>query len=157
MTVRFSATLLTYGEDSSPGWFGDVVTFADGSLYQGADRVALLVEHDGRREVAGYAVSVWTEGAVVLGEFETLDTPTGRQVEAELAAGVRMDVSVGVLVDESAAEPLDPSDESWFAPLRETVTSADLVETSTCLRGRMPSAAVDPESISTTPSEGTAA
>lgn len=151
--MKFVATLLTYGEDSSPGWFGDVVTFADGSLYQGADTVALLVEHDARREVAGRALSVWVEDGVVKGEFETIDTPAGQYVATELAAGVRMDVSVGVIIDESHAEPLDPADDSWFAPLRETVTSADLVETSTCLRGRMPSARV--ESITT--EEGTAA
>lgn len=153
--MRFTATLLTYGEDSSPGWFGDVVTFAEGSLYQGADNVALLVEHDTRREVAGRALSVWVEDGVVRGEFETLDNPAGRSVEAELSAGVRMDVSVGVLIEDSYAEPLDPEDSSWFAPLRETVTSADLVETSTCLRGRMPSARV--ESITTPTDEGTAA
>lgn len=151
--MRFTAVLLTYGEDSSPGWFGDVVTFAPGSLFLGAESVALFTEHDTRREVAGRSLAVWTEeDGTVRGDFETLDNPAGRSLAGELTAGVRTDVSVGVLIQESEAEPLDPTDASWFAPIRETVLSADLVETSTCLRGRMPSARV--ESIT---EEGTAA
>lgn len=142
--MRITATLLTYGEDSTPDGWGDVVTFAADSLYtDDRQAVPLMLEHQAHAVAVGYATRVWTEADVVMGEFDILDTPLGLAVQAELAANVRMDVSVGVLMDSYTAEQLDPEDESWLAPQRLTVSLADLVETSLCLRGRMPSAQVD--------------
>lgn len=153
--MRITATLLTYGEDSSPDMWGDVVTFAPDSLYLPDDqRVPLMVEHYRAMTAAGVMVEAYTEGDRVVGVFDLLDTDTGRAAALELAADVRRDVSVGVYFDPDGytVEPLDPSDDSWLAPMRVTVSSADLAETSLCLRGRMPSARV--ESIET---EGTPA
>lgn len=146
MPVRLTATLLRFGEDSSPDMWGDVVTFADGSLYLPGDQaVGLFIQHDTGREAAGVATAVYVEGDTVVGEFELLDTPAGQAAALELAADVRRDVSVGVTFDDDGytAEPLDPDDDRWFAPMRVTATAAELVETSLCLRGRMPSARVE--------------
>jgi hypothetical protein len=141
--------LLKFGEDATPDWFGDTVAFAPGSLFTDDHQaVALLVQHDERRDAAGYATAIWTEGDYLLGEFETLDTPAGRAAALELGAPekpVRADVSVGVYVEEATFEELDPpEDHPWpWPPLRQTITSADLAEVSLCFRGRMPSARVD--------------
>lgn len=153
--MRLRATLLTFGEDSIPDWFGDVVTFAPGSLFtDDHQRVALLVQHDERQAAAGYAEAIWTEGDQVLADFVLLDTPAGQAAVEELTNGVRWDVSVGVYVEASEFEELDPpEDHFWpWPPLRQTITSADLAEVSLCLRGRMPSARVD--EIDTTTDEG---
>jgi hypothetical protein len=144
--VRLTATLLTFGEDSSPDWFGDVVTFAPGSLYTDDHQsVPLMVQHDTGREAAGVALAVYTDGDAVMGDFELLDTPTGRAAATELGASVRWDVSVGVIIDEYDLEDLeDDAEPSWWGPSqRLTARSADLVEVSLCLRGRMPSARVE--------------
>lgn len=142
--MKITATLLKYGEDSIPDGWGDVVTFAQDSLYTDPrQNVPLLLEHQGQTWAVGYSTRVWTEGDTVMGEFDLLDTPAGLAAQAELAAGLRLDVSIGVWMDEYAAEQLDPEDDSWLAPQRLTVSLADLVETSLCLRGRMPSAQVD--------------
>lgn len=152
MTVRLTATLLKYGEDSQPDYFGDVVRFAKDSLFTDThQKVGLFVEHNTLREAAGYAVELWTEGDLVRGTFETIDTPSGQLLESELLAGVRRDVSVGVYLDAYTSEPLDPADaaDPW-APLRMTVTAGDLAEASACIRGRFPSASID----EVTPVEG---
>lgn len=143
------------------GW-GDVVTFAPGSLYMSEGQtVALLVQHQEHQPAAGYATNVWTdETGTVRATFETLPTPTGLALEAELTAPqpVRTDVSVGVYLDAYTSEPLDPADPSPSAPVRMTVTAGDLAETSACLRGRFPSARIESvesvEPTNTTP-EGT--
>lgn len=158
MTVRLVATLLTYGETSLPDPWGDVVVFAPGALYtDDHQRVGLFVNHDTRREAAGVAERVWTEGDVVRGEFVTLDTPSGRLLELELAAGVRRDVSIGAYLDEFTVAPVDPQDRDPWAPQVYTVTAADLAETSSCLRGRFPSARIDSVSTDDGQPEGTTA
>lgn len=144
--------MLKFGEDSAPDFWGDVFTFAPGSLFtDGHQQVGLFVNHDTGREAAGVAVAIWTEGDYVKGEFETLPTPSGQLLETELLAGVRRDVSIGVYLDTYTSEPIDPAraDDPW-APIRMTVESADLAELSSCIRGRFPSAAVE----SVTPVEG---
>lgn len=149
MPTRLTATLLTYGEDSTPDLWGDVVRFADGAVYLPDDQaVGLFIQHDTHREAAGVATAVYTEGARVVGEFELLDTPAGRAAAVELAADVRRDVSVGVRFDDYDVEDLDDAGGSWLVPQRLTATAAELVEASLCLRGRMPSARV--ESVTTT-------
>lgn len=142
--MRLTATLLRYGEDSVPDAFGDLIRFTEGALFLGAEGLPLFTEHDRNREAAGVALEVWTEGDTVRGTFELLDTPAGRAAAAELAAGVRWDVSIGAHLEDYTATALDPAREGdpW-APQRVTVASADLVEVSLCLRGRMPSAQVD--------------
>lgn len=158
MTMRLTATLLKYGEDSYPDGWGDVVRFSEGALYlDDRQAVPLLLEHQQGRFAVGVAERIWTEQAddgstVVRGEFVTLDTPEARMAEAELAAGIRQDVSVGVWMDEFAAAPLDPEDDSWLAPQRLQVDLAEVVETSLTLRGRMPSAQVD--DVASTTDEG---
>ena len=154
--MRLTATLLEYGEESSPDVWGDVVTFLPDSLFSDDHQsVALLIQHyDREGGAAGRALELWTEGNRVRGTFELLDTPAGRQAALELAAGVRWDVSVGVRLEDFTTEPIDPDDRSFFAPLRATVASADLVEVSLCLRGRMPTARVD--SVDAEPQESPA-
>lgn len=157
MTMTRTATLLVYGEDSTPDSWGDVVTFAPASLYVDDDAVpALLVQHVTVNHAAGYASSTWTEGDRVRARFTTLDTPAGLALEQEWAAGLRDDVSVGVYIDEYTVEPLDPddADDPW-APMRMTVQLGDLVEGSACFRGRFPSAKFDPlDTVEGSPSEG---
>lgn len=145
MTVRITATMLKYGEDSQPDMWGDVFTFAAGSIFTDTHQaVGLFVNHDTGREAAGVAVDVWTEGDLLRGTFDTLPTPSGQLLETELLAGVRRDVSIGVYLDQYDAAPLDPAaaEDPW-APMRMTVTSADLAELSSCIRGRFPSAQID--------------
>jgi phage head maturation protease len=143
--VKVTATLLKFGEESSPDVWGDVATFAKGSLYQdqGAKVPLLLHAHDRQSVAAGVADRVYVEGDTVRGDFTLLDTDAGRQAALELAAGLRMDVSVGVAIDTFTTEPLDAEDPNPWAPQRVTIESADLIEVSLCLRGRMPSAQVD--------------
>lgn len=143
--MKLTATLLKFGEDSSPDMFGDVAAFAPDSLYQDAHQnVPLLVHsHDRGSIAAGVADRIYVDGDYVRGEFTLLDTEAGQQAALELAAGLRMDVSVGVSITDMESEALDPEDDSWFAPQRITVLAADLVEVSLCFRGRMPSARVD--------------
>lgn len=144
--MKIKATLLKFGEDSRPDWFGDVVSFQPGSLFTDDHQaVPLLISHyDRDGGAAGKALSIWTEGDTVQGEFELLDTPAGRQAAIELAAGVRWDVSVGVLLEDYSSDDIeDAPDSYWGPPQRVSVASADLFEVSLCLRGRMPSARVD--------------
>lgn len=151
--MRLTATLLAYGEESTPDAWGDVVTFLPDALFSDDHQsVPLLIQHyDREGGAAGRALELWTEGGRVRGTFELLDTPAGRQAALELAAGVRWDVSVGVRLEDYVTEQIDPDDRSFWAPVRATVTSADLVEVSLCLRGRMPTARVD--SIDAQPQE----
>ena len=152
--MRITATLVKYGEDSGPDVWGDVATFAPDALYlDDRQAVPLLVHHQQQQLAVGYATKVWTEGDTVRGEFTLLDTPLGLAIQDELVNGIRLDVSIGVVMDEFTVAPLDPEDESFFAPQRITCTLADLVETSLCFRGRMPSAQVD----DVHPDEGNAA
>ena len=154
--MKLTATLLKYGEDSSPNYFGDLITFAPGSLYTDEhQKVALLVQHNQDAPIVGYATDLWTEGDLVRGEFELLDTPAAKQVEAELTAGTRWDVSVGVYPDEETTVEIEDAEEHplWGKPLRTTIELADLAELSLCIRGRMPSAQVD-ELSADDPSEG---
>ena len=117
----------------------------------------LLVEtHDAGKVSAGVATSIWVDGDTVRGEFDLLDTFNGQQAALELAAGVRRDVSIGVLPDAYDQQPIEDAEPHpvWGPPMRATVTLADLYEVSLCFRGRMPSAQVD--DVSTATPEGEA-
>lgn len=155
--MKITATLLTFGEDTIPDLFGDVVRFAPGSLYMDErQRLPLLVEHDRNGPAVGYADEVWTEGDKVRATFTLLDTPAAAQVAAELSSGLRMDVSVGIRAEEYTETIRDDVDPHpiFGAPVRAEMTLADLVETSLTFRGRMPSAQVD--DVSTEPTQGEA-
>lgn len=153
--MRIDATLLKFGEDSRPDAWGDVVRFAPDSLYTDDHQaLPLLMHHQQQLVAVGYATRLWVEGDLLRAEFTMLDTSAGLDAQLELAADVRKDISVAVLMDEYDAEPVDPDAEpTYAAPQRLTVTLADTIEASLCFRGRMPSAMVN----SVHPDEGATA
>lgn len=152
--MKITATLLKFGEDSYPDYFGDLLRFAPDSLFTDDHQaVALMREHEHGRTAVGVATSIWTEGGTVLGEFDLLDTDEGQQAAIELAANLRRDVSVGVYTKAMTYEPIEDAEPHplFGPPMRGTITSADLFEVSLCFRGRMPSARVDDVSTDPTP------
>lgn len=159
--MRITATLLQYGEDSNPDAFGDVVRFTDGALYLDDQQgVPLLLNHDQGREAVGVLVQAWTEkDGRVRATFDLIDTPAAQTYATELREGLRKDVSVGVAFADGdyTLEPLDAERTDPWAPQRINVHAAELVETSGCFRGRMPSAHVESVEDPATNDEGNAA
>lgn len=135
----FTARLLTYGEESSPDWFGDTAMFLPGSLYLPDDAgVPLLREHDDGTVAAGELLDIYEADGQVFASFGLLDTAAGDEAATELAANLRTDVSIGVDLLDYTSVPID--DDAWT--YRTEITRAELVETSQCLRGRLPSAGI---------------
>ena len=146
MSGRLEALALVYGEESRPDMFGDTVVFEPGSLYV-TGPVTGLREHFAHDPAGAMGVAapedVTVHGDQVRIAARTIGTPAGALSDTELAAGARRDVSVGVLLDDWTTEATGERHPVFGWPVERTrVHSAELVEFSQTLAGRMPSARV---------------
>lgn len=129
---RVSGVLLTYGDTSAPSLFGDRVRVMPDAVRLPVAGVPLMREHDTAAAAAGVLTALTSEGEQLLGTFDLLDTSSGRDTLAELRAGVRTELSVGL-----AVESHERDDDGTLV-----VLDAELVEVSQVLRGAMPGARV---------------
>jgi HK97 family phage prohead protease len=95
-----------YGKPGQTG--AGRLSFAHGSLsWSDPSRVKLLVEHDQRAEVIGYATELSSVPDVgLMATFHVPESPHGDQALASAAAKLRDGLSVGVQIDDATASRL---------------------------------------------------
>lgn len=135
--------------------WGDVISFAPGSVDTAGDasRVKLLLDH--RPKPFGYGLELTDDGTrlgarMAIPRDELADPEIGATVR-QMRNGVRDAVSVGVDLLAYTSEPIDPDDRSFFAPERIRVTAAELLELSSAVIPRFAEARHRPLAASSEP------
>lgn len=158
--ILVTADALPWDVEVEVNWFGDVLSFAPGSITvpdDEANRVKFLLDH--RMKPFGYATAIADAGDRLVA---TMAIPRDELEDPEIAAavrqmrnGVRDAVSVGVDLVEYSEEPLDPSQR--FGPLRIRVTAAELLELSSAVIPRFADARITRIAAAHPPTTSTAA
>ena len=110
-----------------PNRRGDIVVVAGMDTSEFERNPVVLHEHGyaGTRLPIGRATRIIRHKASIDAEFEfDPDDPTAQLIERKFSNGFLRQVSVGFNIKQ--AEPVDPDDDSWFAPMRYNLT--ELVE-----------------------------
>lgn len=121
-----SGLIVPFGDTAGRGWFD--VTFEPGALtITDVARVPLLFEHGATHAVVGIMSDVEETADGVVATFTLDDTPDGERAAAELEAGSRTGLSIGIEYDDDTLQAIVDAFWEPEGDERPTISAAGIV------------------------------